>query len=139
MVIFRSDIDDHLKSTLAFIYGVKRHRHSTWGLGASYSYTFGNGSLFPVFLYKNRFRPKWAIELLLPVSARLMFRLNSKNIFYFDSKLEGDNYNLNFEGFSSEPLYLEKSDFKSFFTYEREVYDFFLGRSERWDEVQSEF
>lgn len=116
---FRSDLDDHFRSTFAAIYGVKRHKHSTWGIGASYSYTFGRSSVYPVFLYKNRFRPKWAVELVLPVSVRLMFRPSSKNIFYFDTKLEGDNYNLNFEGFSNESLYLEKSDLKSFFTYEK--------------------
>ena len=122
---FRADLDDHVKSTLALIYGVKRHRYSTWGVGASYSNTFGRSAIYPVFLYKNRFRPKWAVELLLPVSARLMYQPNSKNILYFDSKLEGDNYNLNFNGFSDQALYLEKSDFKSLLTYEREVYDFF--------------
>ncbi|MEO0404905.1 MAG: hypothetical protein AAF193_08545, partial [Bacteroidota bacterium] len=88
------------------------------------SYNLGRSSIYPVLFYKNRYNPKWALELFLPLSASVLYRPNDKNNFYFQTRLSGDNYNLNFDGVSEENLYLEKADVKIFGTYEREVYDF---------------
>lgn len=118
------NVVSHQKTSAQVLYGIKHHWYKTWGFGLSYSNTFGRSSIYPVFFYRHKFRQKWAFETLLPISARLMYQPNEKNVFYFDNKLEGDNYNLNFDTGSNLPLYLEKADFKTFITYEREIYDF---------------
>ncbi len=118
-------IRSHQKTSFTGLYGIKQHRYKTWGFGVSYSNSFGRSSVYPVFFLKHRYRPKWAVELLLPLSARLLYRPNEKNNLYVETKLEGDNYNINLDGFSEVPLYLEKADVKAMFTYEHEVYDFF--------------
>jgi hypothetical protein len=119
------DLRAHLKSSFSVLYGIKHHARRSWGFGASYSNTFGRSSIYPLVFLNYKFKPKWAVQLLLPVSAQLVFTPNDKNVFYFSNKLEGDNYNLEFETLKPTTLYLEKADVKSFLTYEREVYDFF--------------
>jgi len=117
-------LKDHQKTSLSLLYGIKHHSYKTWGFGVSYSNSFGKSSVYPILFYKHKFKPKWAVEALLPISIRLLYTPNDKNVFYFSTKLEGDNYNINLEMFQSSALYLERADFKSFFTYEREIYDF---------------
>lgn len=115
----------HFKTSLLFLYGIKVHANKSWGFGASYSNTFGVSSLYPLLFYQNRFREKWLFQTRLPLSASLTYMPNEKNVLYFISKLEGDKYNLNFESLPETPLFLELSDFKAYFNYEREIYDFF--------------
>ena len=119
---------DHQKTSVSLVYGTKIHERKTWGVGISYSNTFGRSSIYPLLFYKHKFTSKWATEILLPVSIRFIYQANEKNVFYIDNKLEGDNYNLSFPEISNEPLYLEKADFKSFISYEREIYDFLWTR-----------
>lgn len=134
---FESDkMNEHLKTSISGLFGVKVNRFKTWGYGLSYSNTFGRSSIYPILFYRNFLKDKWVIETTLPVSASILFMPNKKNNIYFHCKLEGDNYNLNFDGFRDDPLFLESSDLKTFFTYERELYDFlWLGLSGgmRWN------
>ncbi|MFT5724222.1 MAG: hypothetical protein ACI9JN_001340 [Bacteroidia bacterium] len=118
------DLRHHLKSSYSVLYGIKKSVRKTWGFGASYSNSFGRSSIYPILFLNNKFKKKWAFRALLPVSTQLIYMPNDKNTLYFTNKLEGDNYNLNFESLQPNRLYLEKADFKSFFTYEREIYDF---------------
>ncbi len=117
-------LGSHQKSTIAGLLGFKIHRYKAWGVGLSYSNTFGRASIYPLLFYNQKYNEKWGLELVLPVSVKVLFQPNDRNTFYFQNQLEGDNYNINLEGISQESLFLEKADFKSFFTYEREVYDF---------------
>lgn len=123
-----NSILDYQKTSLSFMYGIKVHQQKTWGLGVSYSNTFGRSSIYPVLFYNHKFTDKWATSILLPVSIRFTYQLNEKNVFYIDNKLEGDNYSLSFDEFTNGPLYLERADFKSFISYEREIYDFLWAR-----------
>jgi hypothetical protein len=120
----QGDLQHHLKSSYSMLYGIKKTMRKTWGFGASYSNSFGRSSIYPILFLNNKFKDKWAIRALLPVSTQLIYMPNDKNTLYFTNKLEGDNYNLNFQKFQPNRMYLEKADFKSFFTYEHEIYDF---------------
>lgn len=118
------DFRDHMKSSFSLLYGIKNHALRTWGFGVSYNNTLGRSSIYPILFLSYKFKPKWTFQALLPASAQLMYMANDKNIFSFNNKFEGDNYNLNFPTLQANPLYLEQADFKSFLSYEREIYDF---------------
>lgn len=118
------DLSAHQKSSLSVIYGIKHHRHMTYGFGVSASNTFGRTTVYPVVYYKHKFRPKWAVESLLPISLRFLYLPNEQNNVLLEARLEGDNYNVNFSELPTVPLYLEKADLKVSATYEREVHDF---------------
>lgn len=118
------DLKSYFKGFAAALYGKKVNRTKTWGVGVSYSYTLGNLGIYPIFAYNKQLDKKFGVELLLPVSAKLRYIPSPKNIFYFENKLEGENYNLEFEGFQDQTLFLGKSNFISFLTYEREIHDF---------------
>jgi hypothetical protein len=118
------NVNDYLKSSFAVLYGVKDKANRTWGVGASYSNSFGASSFYPLLFLNYKFKEKWAIQALLPVSAKLLFMPNEKNIISINNRLEGDNYNLDFPSLEPTTLYLEYAEFKSFLTYDREIYDF---------------
>jgi len=121
----KGKFQEHLKTGLTILYGTKNTRFKTWGLGVSYSYTFGVSSVYPVWFHKQRFTNKLAIDFILPVYAKFYYLpTNRKNVFYLENRLEGDNYNLNFDTYPNRPLYLEKANFMSRLTYERQIYDF---------------
>lgn len=114
----------YARYTLSAIYGFKKSRFKTWGVGLSYNNTFGNSRLVPALFYRQKWNEKWGVNAFLPVSLRILYTLNDKNTFYLENLLEGDNYNLGFDKLPVSTLFLEKSEFKSFVTYEREIYDF---------------
>jgi hypothetical protein len=114
----------YFKGFASALYGIKASNSKTWGVGLSYSYTLGNLAVYPLFLYNKQWSPKMGIDMLLPVNIKLRYVPNEKNVFYLQNKLEGDNYNVDFEPLQNQPLFLGKSDFLSFLTYEREIYDF---------------
>lgn len=118
-------LNSHMKSGLTLMYGKKSNRFKTWGMGLSYSNSFGVSSVYPVWFHKERYTNKFAIDLLLPVYAKLYYLpSNKKNVLYLENRLEGDNYNLNFEAYPGTPLYLEKANVYSRLVYEREIHDF---------------
>ncbi len=126
---FNGDFDEgslwsYQKTSFTGLYGFKSNAFKTWGLGVSYSNTFGRSSIYPVFFYRNRFREDWTLDALAPVRVRIGHQLTAKNLVYLEAFFEGDNYNINLNGFGDNPLYLEKSDFKLMLRYEREIYDF---------------
>jgi hypothetical protein len=117
-------LEAYFRGFAAALYGVKVNNSKTWGVGLSYSYTLGNRAVYPLVSYNKQFTPRMGVDMLLPVSIKLRYIPNQKNVFYFQNKLEGDNYNVDFEPLQSQPLFLGKADFLSFITYERELYDF---------------
>ena len=114
----------YLKTTFSVLLGYKRNAQSTWGYGLSYSNTFGNSSVYPLFFLKTKIKPDLAVQLMLPVSARLIYTPNDKNTVLFTTKFEGDNYNISLPELQENNLYLEKTDLKALLTYEREIHDF---------------
>lgn len=118
------ELNSYFKWFAAGIYGIKASSTKTWGFGLSYSYSLGNWAVYPLLAYNKQFDNKLGVELLLPVSVKLRYIPNEKNVFYFNNKLEGDNYNLEFDNLPNNNLFLGKSSFRSFITYEREVHDF---------------
>ncbi len=122
--IGKNDLKEHFKSSYSILLAFKKNAQKSWGFGVTYSNSFGRSSFYPLLFLDYKFKPKWIIRVLLPVNAKLIFIPNDKNIFSFNNKLEGDNYNLNFPILQPNALYLENADFKSFLTYEREIYDF---------------
>ncbi|MBL4707733.1 MAG: hypothetical protein JKY48_04760 [Flavobacteriales bacterium] len=115
---------DYLRSSLTVLYGTKVDGSKVWGIGLSYSYRFGRLALYPILHYNKQFNKKWGFEMALPVKTEFRYQLNDKNIFYLTNRLGGENYVLDASQLSRNKLFLGKSHFLSFLTYEREIYDF---------------
>ncbi len=120
-----SDLSSHQKYAFSLVYGWKLTRFKTWGFGVSYSNTFGISSVYPIWFWKQKYKNNFALDLFLPVYSRVYYLpKNGNNVFYLEARVEGDNYNLNFDQYQNQPLYLEKANIVSRLTYERRIYDF---------------
>ena len=116
---------DYFKFSIAPLIGWKKSNYLSYAFGIAYSEIFGRRSIYPVVSYNQTFSPHWGVESILP--AELKFRYNSldkKNFLYLKAELNGSNYTLNFFENRDEPVFLEKSEIRFLFTWEREIYDF---------------
>lgn len=115
------------KASMAVIYGWKPNIFTVYGLGAYYSYTWGQPSLYPVFVWNRTFNQRWGIEAVLPQSFRLRRNLSEKSIFLLGARVSGRSYHI----ISETPplrdypfLELQSSNIFVFLEYEQEIYDF---------------
>ncbi len=123
---FRNDsYKEQSRASASFIYGKKSSKHLTWGVGLSYSYAFGRQALYPLLAYSKILNDKWSLDMLLPVTARLRYMPNQKNVFLITPQVGGDKYYVTVNEHSPEMLYLEKASLNLLLTYEREIHDFF--------------
>jgi len=113
---------DYLRVSAAAVYGIKVDYDQSFAIGLSYNYAFGQPTIIPVIAYFHSFRDKWGIEALLPARARLRFTPNASNNLYVGCELRGSNYLTELTD-ESLPLFLESSEIRGVFTYEREIHD----------------
>lgn len=116
---------NYFKFSIAPLIGWKKNRYLSYAVGVAYSEIFGRRSVYPVIAYNHTFTPHWGIESILPAELKLRYNsLNKKNFLYLKAELNGSNYTLNFFDNQEEPVFLEKSEIRFLFNYEREIYDF---------------
>lgn len=86
-----------LKMEVTPTIGWKVSPYKSWGIGISYSYTFGDPLIFPVFVYNHTFASKWGVEALLP--ARIKFRYQPSELCFINAKakLNGGSYSIHFD------------------------------------------
>ena len=120
----QNSLEDYFKSSASLLYGGRRNATFAWGVGASYSYTFGRQMIIPVVSMSKQLSPKWIFDALLPVSMKLRNSINEKNAFEIETKISGENYNITLEPITNENLFIQRSDWLFLASYEREIYDF---------------
>lgn len=116
---------NYFKFSIAPLIGWKRNNYLSYAVGIAYSEIFGRRSIYPVFAYNHTFSPRWGIESILPAELKLRYNsLDKKNFMYLKAELAGSNYTLNFFENREEPVFLQKSEVRFMFNWEREIYDF---------------
>lgn len=120
----QKSLEDYFRTSVTMLYGWRTSPTFTWAAGVSYSYVFGKQSVFPVVLLSKNFSPKFNLDALLPVRVQLSYAANEKNIFKLETKLSGENYNITLQPYTDNNLFIQRSDWLSLLTYDREIYDF---------------
>jgi len=119
-----SAYQDFFRFSFSGIYGTKVNSSKTYGFGLSYSYNFGDLSIFPVFYYNKQWTDQWGVELRLPIKTELRYFPNKKNLLYFTNRLAGDSYILKLSSLQEQNTFLGIASYRSMIRYEREIYDF---------------
>ena len=121
------DVADYLKMSGEFIYGWKRTKYFSWGIGAQLSYTFGRQSIYPVILYNRTFNERWGVESLFPARVTFRYNVSDKTLLFGGYTVDGLNYNIKLRQplpNGMQTLILRETEFKPRLRLEREIYDF---------------
>jgi len=86
-----------LKMELSPVIGWKVNPYKSWGIGISYSYTFGDPLIFPVIVYNHSFAPKWGVEAFLPARIKLRYQPDELCFINAKAKLSGGSYSIHFD------------------------------------------
>ncbi|MCI5058561.1 MAG: DUF6268 family outer membrane beta-barrel protein [Flavobacteriales bacterium] len=114
--------EDYLRISASSLYGIRSSYNSTWGIGITYSYSFGRQLIFPILAYAKKYNKYWSLETLIPVNLSLRFNASKKDAFEFLTRVSGDSYNIQFDDYNPDNLFLQSSDLFSGLTYERNVF-----------------
>lgn len=120
----QNSLEDYFKTSVSLLYGGRSNSTFAWGVGVSYSYTFGRQLIIPVVSLAKKLSPKWSFDALLPVQMKLRYSGNEKNAFEIETKISGENYNITLEPIANHNLFIQRSDWLFTAKYEREIYDF---------------
>lgn len=94
------------------------------GFGVFAGNSLGRFSILPLFIYENQFAKKWTLELVLPKSASLRYRLDNKTFISGNVSAKGWRYNLSNTIPDSERAFtLRRRDVQFTLSYEREIHD----------------
>ena len=128
------NFSDYLKVTGEVMYGWKKSKYFSWGIGAQAGYTFGRFSIYPAILYNRTFNERWGVEAIFPANIKMRYTpFTDKTFFYFGYELDGYSYNIkvNKYPFSESPVFsniktleLRHNDVKFHGRWEQEIYDF---------------
>jgi hypothetical protein len=126
---YRGDVGlaKFLKVSAGPMWGKKPNDNLMYGFGFAYSYTFGDPSLSPLFAYYHTFSPKWGIEALLPLEAKLRFNMNEGSVWYLGAETRGASYNVRLNDpalVDKSTLELRHSEIRFFFKLDQEIHDF---------------
>lgn len=113
---------EFLRINAVAVYGWKLDENRIIAVGGAFSHLFGRASILPVVLYYHTFNDRWGLEANLPGNFRMRHCPNEHNVFYGGMAISGANYRLDAMA-NSAPFFLEKSELRSTFTYEREIHD----------------
>jgi len=90
------------------------------GFGLYVARSLQVNSIYPLFIYQTKVSKNITLDLLLPKSASLRYRLNSKSYLIAKSAISGFRYNLHKD---NDDFTLRRSDVRFTITYEREIHD----------------
>ena len=115
---------DQLRSSLAVVYAKNPNVNKQVGIGLSFSYTFGQPTIFPLALYNNDFSLHWGLKIMVPKSIQLRYSPNEKVHLYYGAGLVGSSFNLQNKvvtGF--DELEFGRTALRTGFNLEREIHD----------------
>lgn len=94
------------------------------GYGAIAGYELGVYSLWPLLKYEHKITNKFTLDLTLPKSAAVRYKINNKSYLIAKTQVSGWRYNLDgsFNG-GQDDFTLRKADLQTTLTLEREIHD----------------
>lgn len=98
---------DYTRFSAEAMYGWKRTRDFSWGVGFQYGYTFGRLSIYPAVIYNRTFNARWGIEALAPARITARYNVNESSILYAGYTVDGYNYIVHL---NRDPLERRNSD-----------------------------
>lgn len=102
----------------------RKSERTELGGGFMFNHNMGLTTVYPLFLLNHQISSRWTVDLVLPKSAIMRYRVNDHNYFIFTSQLAGWRYNLNNALENSEnDLTLRKTDLQLSISWEREIHD----------------
>lgn len=127
---YRRDVGlaQFLKVSAGPLWGKKPNDNLMYGFGFAYSYTFGDPSISPLFAYYQTFSPKWGIEALFPLEAKLRYTMSDGSIWYLGAETRGASYNVHLDDpalADKNTLELRHSEIKFLLSLDQEIHDFF--------------
>ena len=84
----------YLKSSFAAAYAIKKNDDLFYAFGMYYGYQFGTPSVYPAFIWSQRFTNNYGIDAILPQRIRIWKMVNQN--FFIDAyaKVTGDSYTI---------------------------------------------
>ena len=121
------NLERFLKYTITAAFGWKKTEDYSIGFGIYANYIYGSPSIYPVFIFNRAYGEHWALQMALPASIRLHYRIDDFSILTAGVEFDGASYTIavndpSFEGY--EAVELTRSDLLTPITYEREIYNF---------------
>jgi len=115
-----------LKYEITPVFGWKINDSKSWGIGLSYSFSFGEPFLFPVIVYNHTFNTKWGVEALLPARLKVRFDINQLTRVNFNSRVVGGSYSIHMDDrelSDFKTLELRRSELNLFLNLEKGITD----------------
>ncbi|UII22354.1 DUF6268 family outer membrane beta-barrel protein [Fulvivirga ligni] len=105
-------------------YEVTLNKNTKIGTGLSLGYTLTAFQIYPFLSYEHKLSPKFTMDLYLPKSAALRYKVNHKFYITGSAEVKGWRYAVsNNELAPNEILTLRKSDLYLGLSFEHEIYD----------------
>jgi hypothetical protein len=128
-----------LRLPAALLYGWKPNDRLMYAFGISRTYLGGSLNYVPIIYYYHTFmNQKWGIEAVVPSRAALRYRFDSKSLLKAGFNVIGATYALNDwsgnaeayapgvdELFAAQAVELRRSEIRTGFTYQRQLFGFF--------------
>ncbi len=103
--------------------GFKPNANREWGVGVMARTGFRKSALpvLPFAFYNQTFNDKWGIELAIPVSMKVRYNVNDKNIFMMGSEFNSRSYSLDLQDDSNSIFHARTSRVDLSLEYLRQV------------------
>ncbi len=108
----------------SLIYGWKKSDNEMFGLGVTRTYRLGRLIHIPIILYNKTFNEKWGVEATFPAKVHLRRNINAKSMLQLGYEIEGNQYALYNNSFTTPRAYLQRGEFKPRLMYERSLAGF---------------
>ena len=118
-------LTDYMRLSLFMFFKRKKNSRTELGYGFSAGYDLGSPMVYPLFSYKHYFNKNFSVDLNLPKQANLIYGFSNKTFLKWTAEISGASYRLEREFLSDfNRLEMRKSEFRTFLTFEQEIYDF---------------
>ncbi len=113
------------KYFISGIYNWKKSSTTTMGAGFVLNRVMGLTTFYPILNLQHALNHKWTLDLMLPKSVAMRYRMNDHNYLIFNTQLAGWRYNITHRliGVDHGNLMLRKADLQFKISWEREIHD----------------
>lgn len=111
------------KTYLGANYLIEKDEGTTYGAGFIVSYALKAFSIYPLLFVEKKLTPQWTLDLALPKSIIMRYRVHEGFYASFKTEVNGWRYAVHNEELSEQPLTLRKADLNIGINLEHEIHD----------------